>query len=168
MPEADLALAVRSTLAVMHCLATPELVLLERTVKRSSHTATLIKPLLSVSGIGDILALTIMRETGDIGRFATVGHSASYCRCVGSQKLSNGKRKDKATPRMATNTWPGRLWRPPILPCATTARSNAITNARRTKPMGWWRSRRWRINWHGPASYVMRDQVPFETAKAFG
>jgi len=46
-----------------------------------------------VPGIGQILALTIMLETGDIKRFSTVGDYASYCRCVGSQKLSNGKKK---------------------------------------------------------------------------
>jgi transposase len=46
-----------------------------------------------VSGIGPILALTIMLEPGDIKRFAKVANFASYCRCVGSQKLSNGKRK---------------------------------------------------------------------------
>jgi hypothetical protein len=34
-----------------------------------------------------------MLETGDIRRFATVGQYASYCRCVGSTKVSNGKRK---------------------------------------------------------------------------
>ena len=34
-----------------------------------------------------------MLETGEISRFATVGDFASYCRCVGSQHLSNGKRK---------------------------------------------------------------------------
>lgn len=34
-----------------------------------------------------------MLETGEIERFASVGNYASYCRCVGSQKISNGKRK---------------------------------------------------------------------------
>jgi hypothetical protein len=47
----------------------------------------------TVPGIGQTLALTIMLETGAIERFAGVGNDASYCRCVGSQKLSNGKRK---------------------------------------------------------------------------
>jgi len=32
-------------------------------------------------------------ETGDIRRFPTVGNYASYCRCVKSTKISNGKRK---------------------------------------------------------------------------
>ena len=45
-------------------------------------------------GIGNILAMTIMLEVGDISRFAKVGNFASYCRCVPSQRLSDGKSKD--------------------------------------------------------------------------
>ena len=44
-------------------------------------------------GIGDILALTIMLETGEICRFASVGDFASYCRCVSSTTLTNFKKK---------------------------------------------------------------------------
>jgi transposase len=46
-----------------------------------------------VPGIGNILAMTIMLEVGDISRFAKVGNFASYCRCVSSQRLSDGKSK---------------------------------------------------------------------------
>ena len=42
-----------------------------------------------------MLGLTILLETGPIARFAEVGHYASYCRCVGSERLSNGKRKGR-------------------------------------------------------------------------
>jgi len=49
----------------------------------------------TVPGIGDILGLTIALETGEVGRFATVGNYASYCRCAGSEWLSNGKRKGR-------------------------------------------------------------------------
>jgi transposase len=49
--------------------------------------------LLTIPGIGKILALTIMLEVGDIRRFAKAGNYASYCRCVKSQKLSNTKKK---------------------------------------------------------------------------
>src|SRR5258705_6906992 len=38
-------------------------------------------------------SLTIMLETGEIKGFPMVGDYASYCRCVGSQKLSNRKKK---------------------------------------------------------------------------
>ena len=47
----------------------------------------------TVTGVGDILALTITLETGDIRRFPKVGNYASYCRCVSSQRLSNEKKK---------------------------------------------------------------------------
>ena len=49
----------------------------------------------TMPGIGDILALTIMLEVGDMDRFPTVGDYSSYCRCVKSERLSNGKKKGK-------------------------------------------------------------------------
>jgi transposase len=53
------------------------------------------RALQSVSGIGRILGLTIVLETGPIERFKHVGNYASYCRCVGSTHVSNGKQKGK-------------------------------------------------------------------------
>lgn len=47
----------------------------------------------SVPGIGDVLAQTILLETGAIQRFKGPGNFASYCRCVGSRRESNGKKK---------------------------------------------------------------------------
>ncbi len=51
------------------------------------------RQLLTIPGIGNILAMTIMLEVGDIGRFPKVGNFASYCRCVPSKRLSDGKSK---------------------------------------------------------------------------
>ena len=47
----------------------------------------------TVYGIGDILALTIMLETGPISRFPKVGNYASYCRLVPAGRYSNEKMK---------------------------------------------------------------------------
>ncbi len=49
----------------------------------------------TVPGIGLILALTIMLETGDISRFASAGNYASYSRCVSGKRTSNGKSKGR-------------------------------------------------------------------------
>jgi transposase len=49
--------------------------------------------LLTTPGIGNILGLTIMLEVGDIHRFDKVGNYSSYCRCVESKRISNGKKK---------------------------------------------------------------------------
>ncbi|NTS78938.1 IS110 family transposase [Catenovulum sp. SM1970] len=49
----------------------------------------------TVPGIGQILAATILLETGNIERFEKVGNYASYCRCVKSTRISNQKTKGK-------------------------------------------------------------------------
>jgi len=51
--------------------------------------------LLTIPGVGRILSLTIMLETGPVGRFPAVGDYVSYCRKVSSKWISNGKAKGK-------------------------------------------------------------------------
>jgi transposase len=61
------------------------------TCQQSKHY-TLIT---STPGIGKILGMTILLETGPIERFTQVGHYSSYARCVPTNKISNGKSKGK-------------------------------------------------------------------------
>jgi transposase len=66
-------------------------------IEKVVSDAVKLKPeyekLLTVPGIGKILALTIMLETGDINRFKKVGNYSSFCRCVKSICKSNEKKK---------------------------------------------------------------------------
>ena len=94
LPNADLALAVKSSVAVMQCIEA-QIKTLEKTTLERVRLRDDFKRLLSVSGIGRVLGLTIMLEVGDINRFSDVGHFASYARCVGSARISNGKKKGK-------------------------------------------------------------------------
>ena len=66
---------------------------LEKAIKKKVKLDKAFEQLMTVPGIGFILAMTIMLEVGDINRFAKVGNFASYCRCVSSQRLSDGKAK---------------------------------------------------------------------------
>jgi len=66
---------------------------LEKAIQKKVKLNKAFQQLMTVPGIGLILAMTIMLEVGDIGRFAQVGNFASYCRCVSSQRLSDGKSK---------------------------------------------------------------------------
>ena len=45
----------------------------------------------TIYGVGKILSLTIMLETGPVERFTKVGNYVSYCRKVPSQWTSNDK-----------------------------------------------------------------------------
>jgi len=89
-----LVLAVASTLVVMRSQQ-QMIALVEKVAHRHMKHSAALKHLLTVNGIGEILGLTILLETGDIGRFERVGNYVSYCRCVDSKRISNGKQKGK-------------------------------------------------------------------------
>ena len=92
LPDADTVLAAMSNLRVYRYLDV-EAVGLEREVLGRVRLSPEYTLLTTVDGIGKILALTIMLEVGDIGRFGKAGNFVSYCRCVRSERTSNGKRK---------------------------------------------------------------------------
>jgi len=92
--DANLVLAMDSTLQVTACLD-QEIQRLEREIRIQTRPHPAFEPLKSVCGVGNVLAQTILLETGEIGRFPSVGNYASYCRCVGSQRLTNYKSKGK-------------------------------------------------------------------------
>ena len=166
LPEGDLALAVKSNLAVMHTLA-GVIGLLEKAVKERVRLRAEFKRLLTVSGIGEILGLTIMLETGEIGRFAKVGNYASYCRCVGSEHLSNGKRKGRGNTKNGNKylAWAyieaanfAVRYSPQIKryyqrKCARTNRIVAIKTVAHKLARACY--------------YILRDQVSFNVSKAF-
>ena len=88
----NVALAVQANLAVIATLnleiGRVEARLLESVKLRPDYAW-----LKTIPGIGEVLAIVIMLETGDVSRFAQVGNFASYARCVDSARYSNGKKK---------------------------------------------------------------------------
>ncbi len=67
--------------------------IIEKHVKDRLKLSENFKCLLTIPGIGNILGMVIMLEAGDIARFKKVGNYSSYCRCVKSERFSNGKKK---------------------------------------------------------------------------
>jgi transposase len=90
--DPDLALSVKAGRATIDTL-TVQIERLEKVLLKRLDLSPQFRMLKTVTGIGPILAMTIALEVGDIHRFASVGEFASYCRCVDSQQLSNGKKK---------------------------------------------------------------------------
>ena len=166
LPDAQLALAVKGSLAVMHTLD-GVIALLEKAVKARTRLRPAFKPLLTVSGVGQILGLTIMLETGAIERFAKVGNYASYCRCVGSKRISNGKKKGKGNSKNGNKylAWAyieaanfAVRYNPQIKryyqrKCARTQPIVAIKAVAHKLARACY--------------YILRDQVPFDVNKAF-
>ena len=84
--------AAQSNLDIYRSLQ-KEISWLESTAMKELQESDEYQLLLSMKGVGPILALTVLLETGDITRFREVGNYASYCRCVQSLRESNGKKK---------------------------------------------------------------------------
>ena len=85
-------LAMKANLAVMRCLDV-QVKALEHSILARAKLRQDYQTLKTVSGIGDVLALTIALETGDVARFDSAGNFASYARTVSSRRESNGKKK---------------------------------------------------------------------------
>jgi transposase len=167
LPVPEHVLAVTSSLVVVHCLAQQIKTLEKMVQKRLKHTSAYAQ-LQTVDGIGPILAQTIVLETGDMSRFPTVGNYASYCRCVGSTKISNGKRKGQGNIK---NGNPYLEW----------AYMEAAQFAIRFSPTVQRFYQRKQAKSHlmiarkavahklaRACYYIMRDLVPFDVHKAFG
>lgn len=84
--------SAQSNLTIQRALA-KEIHQLEKHVLKAVSLQNSFQLLTSMTGIGPILGLTIMLETGNIARFESAGNYASYCRCVQSIRMSNGKKK---------------------------------------------------------------------------
>jgi transposase len=95
---ADVARGVQANVAVLETL-NREIEALEKWLHERVHLRPQYLVLTSVPGIGRILALIIMLETGSIERFAKVGNFASYARCVDSARFSNGRKKGEGNVR---------------------------------------------------------------------
>ncbi len=85
-------LGLQTNLAVMHALQS-QIDRVETVLASYCQTEPNFCLLKSTTGIGDVLATVILLETGEITRFSGAGNYVSYCRCVGSAHLSNGKKK---------------------------------------------------------------------------
>ncbi len=90
--DENLVLAIDSNRVIVRALD-EQIQVLEKAVLAQGKLDPRYRYLLSIEGVGKILALTIMLETGDISRFEKVGNFTSYCRCVDSTRWSNGKKK---------------------------------------------------------------------------
>ncbi len=162
----DLALAGRVSKETIDFLS-EQIEEVERVVLGKMGLRESYRNLLSLPGVGKILALTIMLETGPIERFGKVGNYVSYCRKVSSRWLSDGKAKGKGN-RKNGNRY--LAW----------AFSEAAELARRfyEEPRAYYQRKMAKTNAlvaHNAlahklaraAYYVMRDAVPFESERLF-
>jgi transposase len=151
MRSVDFAVELLEKEALKHC------------VQRSGY-----RILTTLPGVGKVLGMTILLETGGIERFTDAGHYASYARCVKSERISNGKRKGEGNRKNGNRylAWAfieaahfGIIWTPKIktyyqrklakshLMVARKAVANKLARA---------------------CYHMLKNQTPFDIERAFG
>jgi transposase len=162
----DLALAGRVSKNSIDFL-TRQIRTIERFIEKKLELKDSYQKLVTIPGIGKILGLTIMLETGPLERFEKVGNYTSYCRMVSSQWTSNGKSKGKGNKKNGNKYL---CW----------AFSEAAELARRfdDKARAYYNRKLRKSNFmvaHSAlahklaraAYYIIKDQVPFIPEKTF-
>jgi len=136
---------------------------LEHTCLRPAYECLLTMP-----GVGVILALTIMLETGPMERFKTVGDYTSYCRCVRATHRSNGKIKGQHNER---NGNPYLAWafveavHHAIRSCPAAKRFYDRKLAQRNGALA---TKALAAKWTKAAYYMMKRQEAFDLSRVFG
>jgi transposase len=162
----DLALAVKANLVMMQC-GEQQIDLLERTIAARIKLREEFSFLKTVPGIGQTLALTIMLETGDIRRFADVGNYASYCRCVGSQKISNGKKKGKGNTKNGNKYLSWAFIEAANFAIRFSARIKSFYQRKKSKTHGIVALKAVAHKLCRACYYIIKDRVAFDVTKAF-
>jgi transposase len=141
---------------------------IESHVHEHCKLGTLYSPLVSLPGVGKILGITILLETGPISRFPAVGNYVSYCRKAKTVWTSSERVKGKGNRKngnkylawafseaaeharrfdAASRNFYNRKLQERNSPVAHNALANKLARA---------------------AYYIMKDQVPYEEGKLFG
>jgi transposase len=140
---------------------------IEKKVKSQVKLQKEFSMLFTIPGIGNIMGLSIMLEVGDIARFPKVGDYSSYCRCVESQKIPNGKKKSENNKKNGNKYL---AWA--YVEAAQFARRHCV------KAQSFYQSKEARTNkivaikalsniLSKATYYIMRDRVAFDEDKLF-
>ena len=142
--------------------------LLEKKILESAKLKPEFERLLTLPGVGKILGLTIMYETGDIGRFASAGNYTSYCRCASATRRSNDKKKGENNRRNgnAYLCWAYVEAVHHALRYCPPARS--FYDRKKAKKNGAVATKALASKWTKAAYHVLKGQTNFDVRRVFG
>jgi len=166
LDDPNTTLALKCNLNVIRCLQST-IAEIETTVLQQARIRAEFKQLLTVSGIGEILGLTIMLESGDMSRFPKVGNFSSYCRCVKSERLSNGKKKGEGNRKSGNKYLAWAFIEAANFAIRYNDKVKAFYQKKKAKTNGIIATKAVANKLARACYHVLKDQVPFEVNKSF-
>jgi len=165
--DGDAALGIRSNLRVMQALVA-EIDRLERILAARLRPDPVCEALRTVPGIGMILAMTIRLEAGEVTRFAGPGKFASYCRCVASKRISNGRKKGEGNRKSGNRYLAWAFMEAATFAIRYDARARAFYQRKKARTHRVVALKAVAHKLARACFHVMRDGVPFEPTRCFG
>jgi transposase len=121
----------------------------------------------TIPGVGKILSLTILLETGAVGRFPKAGDYASYCRKVRTTWTTNGKRKGKGNRKNGNKYLAWAYSEAAELARRYDAAARRFYNRKSACTNFMVAHNALAHKLARAAYYIMRDRVPFDREKLF-
>jgi transposase len=166
LKEEHLVLSVNASVGVIRYL-TDKIEQIERVVKRRMKLRKEYEGLLTLPGVGEILALTIMLEVGEMGRFQKVGNYSSYCRCVRSTRISNQKKKGEGNRKNGNKYLSWAYVEAANFAIRSYPRVHSYYQRKKAKSNGAVAIKVISNKLSRASYYIMRDQVVYDEAKLF-
>jgi len=163
----DLLLAGRVSKEAVDFL-TVKILWIERHVLGRLKLTAEYRGLLTIPGVGNILAMTIMLETGPVSRFAGAGNYASYCRKVPSVRLSNARVKGHGNRRNGNRYLAWAYSEAAVLARRYSRRARLYFERKRQRSHPAVAHNALAGKLAKAAYYIMRDHVVFKPEKVFG
>jgi len=165
--DQEMRTAVLASLGLIRHLQT-EIDTIEDMIVKKVKVKKEFAKLITLPGIGTILALTIMLEVGDIHRFPAVGDYSSYCRCVKSTRISAGKVTGHGNRKNGNKylSWAYIEAAQAARRFHETVRSYYEKKMARTNKIVAIKALSHKLT--RASYYVMRDQVDYDPARLFG
>ncbi len=164
--DPDLAFTAENNISTINFLKTKI-----RGIEKRILTKTELSPqfviLTTISGIGNILGLTIMLEVGDISRFAKAGNYSSYCRCVKSERTSNKKKKGEGNRKNGNKYLSWAYVEAAHFAMRFCPEARRFYQRKMAKSNGAVATKALANKLARASYYMMRDQVPFDKDKLF-
>jgi transposase len=140
---------------------------IERAIEGKVELKEPYRHLLTLPGVGKVLGLTIMLETGPISRFAKVGNYVSYCRKVSTKWTSNGKKKGKGNKKNGNKYLAWAYSEAAELGRRYNSQARAYYNRKMQKTNFMVAHSALSHKLARAAYFIMRDQVVFKPEKLF-
>ncbi|MCW8934735.1 MAG: IS110 family transposase [Gammaproteobacteria bacterium] len=164
--DPNITLSLKSNLNIIRCLQST-ISDIEYAVLQQVRIRQEFKKLLTVSGIGEILGLTIMLESGDMRRFSKVGNFSSYCRCVKSERFSNGNKKGEGNRKNGNKYLAWAFIEAANFAVRYNDKIKAFYQKKKAKTNGIIAIKAVANKLARACYHILKDQVPFDVNKAF-